>query len=222
MLGKNENHNIFNQYRSILLEQVEEKSFESFIKRIQAASFDPRLKSEILELLKNPMVENAYGVLNRVGDADTAGYASYPEATPAQDDQESANEPDPDFGKELARERERQQKENPERLPEEDYEASFFQGDKLDFDKLTMKFPEKQATVQSSAPRPKDPSIYRKESGYVPSSENPNTKSGFFGGEKSRISGSGGNGSGSKDENWARKSSQAMREFARGASSVKG
>ena len=122
MLGKKDNYDIFNQYRTILLEQAEAKSYESFIDRIRAANFDQRLKSEILEIFGNPMVERAYYILHRVGDADTAGYASYPEATPAQDDQETANEQDPEFAKEMAREREKQQKENPERLADEDDE----------------------------------------------------------------------------------------------------
>ena len=225
MLGKKDNHDIFNQYKSILLEQAETKSFQSFIDKVRAANFDQRLKSEILELFGNPMIEKAYNILHRVGDADTAGYASYPEATPAQDDQETANEQDPEFAKEMAREREKQQKENPERLPDQNDEdvpshvASFFQGSVKSLDELgPMKFPEKQATVQPSAPRPKDPSIYRKESGYVPSSENPSTKSGFFGGEKSGVSGSGGSHTKAKDPNWANKSSEWQKEFARGAS----
>jgi hypothetical protein len=207
MLGKKDNHDIFNQYKSILLEQAETKSFQSFIDKVRAANFDQRLKSEILELFGNPMIEKAYNILHRVGDADTAGYASYPEATPAQDDQETANEQDP----------ERLPDQNDEDVPS--HVASFFQGSVKSLDELgPMKFPEKQATVQPSAPRPKDPSIYRKESGYVPSSENPNTKSGFFGGEKSRVSGSGGSHTKAKDPNWANKSSEWQKEFARGAS----
>jgi hypothetical protein len=122
MLGKKDNHDIFNQYKSLLLEQSANKSFQSFIDKIKTANFDQKLKSEILELLGNPMVENAYNILHRVGDADTAGYASYPEAAPAQDDQDTVNEPDPNFGKELARERDKQQKENPEKFSDQDEE----------------------------------------------------------------------------------------------------
>lgn len=225
MLGKKDNHDIFNQYKSILLEQAETKSFQSFIDKVRAANFDQRLKSEILELFGNPMVERAYNILHRVGDADTAGYASYPEATPAQDDQETANEPDPKFGKELAREREKQQKENPERLPEDEEqpssEADFF-GDSgpLDFNKLgPMKF-EKPVQAPVSAPRPRDPSIYRKDvTAQKPATETiPNKIAGFFSGDKSRVSSSGKSDSNrTKDPNWAHNVSEWERGFARGA-----
>jgi hypothetical protein len=225
MLGKKDNHDIFSQYRTILLEQAETKSFQSFIDKVRAANFDQRLKSEILELFGNPMVEKAYNILHRVGDADTAGYASYPEATPAQDDQETANEPDPEFAKEMAREREKQQKENPERLADEDDEydaASFFQGGASSFDELPMKFPEKPIAAPKSANLPpKDPSMYRKDviAHHKPATETiPNKIAGLFSGsEKSRISSSGGSHTKAKDPNWGDKSSEWQKEFARGA-----
>jgi hypothetical protein len=128
MIGKKDTLDIFNQYKTILLEQIQTKSFESFIDRIRAANFDQRLKDEILELFGNPMVENAYNILHKVGDADTAGYASYPEAQPAmdQDDQDTVNDEDRDssFADEMRKAQKEQQEKYSEQPPyaEEDEE----------------------------------------------------------------------------------------------------
>lgn len=117
MIGKKDNLDIFNQYKQVLLEQTENNEFLSLINKIKTSSLDQASKDKVIEMVKAQMEHG-------MGDADAAGYASYPEAIPAidQDDTEAVNEQDPEFAKELAREREKQQKEYPEKSPDLDEE----------------------------------------------------------------------------------------------------
>ena len=78
MMGKKDNYDIFNEYKQVLLEQAESNEFLSLINKIKACSLDQASKDKLIEIIKAQM---AHGI----GDADAAGYASYPDAKPAQD-----------------------------------------------------------------------------------------------------------------------------------------
>jgi hypothetical protein len=90
MLGKKDNHDIFNQYKSLLLEQVDGDAISSLLNKIKTSQLDSKTKTEILNLLSMPEVKRIYSIISAqkqhgVGDADAAGYSSYPDAKPAQD-----------------------------------------------------------------------------------------------------------------------------------------
>jgi hypothetical protein len=109
MIGKKDNHDIFNQYKQVLLEQAENNEFLSLINKIKACSLDQASKDKVIEMVKAQMEHG-------MGDADAAGYASFPDSEPAidQDDEDTANEPDPEFAKEMAKAKKEQQKDYPE------------------------------------------------------------------------------------------------------------
>gem|GEM_PF-4251099 len=77
-MGKKDNYDIFNEYKQVLLEQAEINEFLSLINKIKACSLDQASKDKLIEIIKAQMAHS-------IGDADAAGYASYPEAKPAQD-----------------------------------------------------------------------------------------------------------------------------------------
>ncbi len=90
MLGKKDNHDIFNQYKFLLLEQVDGDAMSSLLNKIKTSQLDSKTKTEILNLLSMPEVKRIYSTISAqkqhgVGDADAAGYSSYPDAKPAQD-----------------------------------------------------------------------------------------------------------------------------------------
>ena len=150
MIGKKDNHDIFNQYKQVLLEQAENNEFLSLINKIKTSSLDQASKDKVIEMVKAQMEHG-------MGDADAAGYASYPEAVPAmdQDDTEAVNEQDPEFAKELARERKRQQEEYPEKEESEEGgyadPASFFGGPTTPISQMEpMKFPAPQPPKQKT------------------------------------------------------------------------
>ena len=118
MIGKKDNHNIFNQYKQVILEQAESNEFLSLINKIKACSLDQTTKDKVIEMVKAQMEHG-------MGDADAAGYSSYPEAKPAidQDDAETANEQDPKFAEELAKARKEQQEKYPEKEESEESPA---------------------------------------------------------------------------------------------------
>lgn len=126
MIGKKDNHDIFNQYRQVLVEQVISNNvIEALLNRVKSANMDKQLKYDIIDYIKRcetsfPSSKSQHGEY----DADAAGYASYPDAKPAidQDDTEAVNEQDPEFAKIVARERKKQQEENPEKAPDLDEE----------------------------------------------------------------------------------------------------
>lgn len=112
MIGKKDNHDIFKQYKQVLLEQVEDDGISSLLNRIKSSSLDPKTKGEIISLLNMESVKKAYSMMvaqkeHGIGDMDAAGYSD-------QDDQDTENPPDPDFAKELAKARDEQQKKYPE------------------------------------------------------------------------------------------------------------
>lgn len=112
MIGKYENSSIYNEYRQVLLEQNQNDEFFLLINKIRTSSLDPATKAKLIEIVS---AQKEHGV----GDADAAGYASYPEAKPAidQDDQDTVNDDtrDPSFADEMRKAQEEQQAEYPER-----------------------------------------------------------------------------------------------------------
>ena len=114
MIGKKDNHDIFKQYKSILLEQVEDE-FSALINKIKTSSLDQVSKDQLIKMVS---AQKEHGM----GDADAAGYASYPEAMPVgdQDDEDTANEPDSDFAKDMAEAQKEQNKKYPEQDDEDE------------------------------------------------------------------------------------------------------
>lgn len=112
MIGKKDNHDIFNQYKQVILEQADSNEFLSLINKIKACSLDQATKEKVIEMVKAQMEHG-------MGDADAAGYASYPEAKPAmdQDDQDTVNDEmrDPSFADEMRKAQEEQQAQYPEK-----------------------------------------------------------------------------------------------------------
>lgn len=100
MIGKKDTFDIFKQYSQIILEQTEDNNLSSFINRIKTSQLDGKTKSDILNLLQDKNVQIAYK--NMVSKKSTNFV-----------DQDTANEPDPNFAKEILKAREEQQKENP-------------------------------------------------------------------------------------------------------------
>jgi hypothetical protein len=133
MIGKKDTLDIFNQYKTILLEQTQENEFNTLINKIRSSSLDPISKSKLIQLI---LAQKEHGV----GDADAAGYASYPEAKPAidQDDQDTVNDEDRDssFADEMRKAQEEQQEKYPEQppYPEENEEDPIIVSIKKDLD----------------------------------------------------------------------------------------
>lgn len=117
MIGKKDNHDIFNQYTQVILEQAENNEFLSLINKIKACSLDQASKDKVIEMIKAQMEHG-------IGDADAAGYASYPDAKPAidQDDQDTVNDDDRDdnWANEMRKAQEDQNKKYPEKEEEEE------------------------------------------------------------------------------------------------------
>ena len=162
MIGKKDNHDIFNQYRQVLVEQVISNNvIEALLNRVKSANMDKQLKYDIIDYIKRcetsfPSSKSQHGE----HDADAAGYASYPDAKPAidQDDSEAVNEPDPKFAEELAKARKEQQEKYPEKEESEEYPdpTSFFGGGVKNLSELgPMKF--------EPRPREKTPEEKQKE-----------------------------------------------------------
>jgi len=86
MIGKKDTVSIFESYKQVLLEQNQGGGINDLISKIKTSSIDEQSKNVLIQLLSNPSVTNVYTSMTSqqpVGDADTAGYSSYPEATPA-------------------------------------------------------------------------------------------------------------------------------------------
>lgn len=170
MIGKKDNHDIFNQYKQVLLEQAESNEFLSLINKIKACSLDQATKEKVIEMVKAQMEHG-------MGDADAAGYASYPEAKPAmdQDDTEAVNEPDPKFAEELAKARKEQQEKYPEKEESEEGgyadPASFFGGPTTPISQMgPMKFEPRVA------PKVKTPQEKAEEQAYWAAREQENQR----------------------------------------------
>lgn len=225
MIGKKDSNCIFEQYRGIIREQSDD-----LLTQVKKSALDPKVKQQLIKLLSDPVVAKKW----KSGDADTV---NRPDSNFGKEmsmvkygapEQDTANAPDPSFAKDMEAARKAQEDTYPESevkkfLGEEEEElqdpTAFFQGGGLDFNKLDMKFEEPKAPVQS-VPRPKDPSMYRKDATEPkPATETiPNKIAGFFsGGEKSRISSSGSDAK-SRNPNWAHNASEWEKEFSRGAS----
>jgi len=170
MIGKKDNHDIFNQYKRVLLEQVEENNISSLINRVKVSSLDGKTKSEILDLLSDKTVQDVYKMVSL---RKNSGFVDQDTANPQdpkfadeilktqmdQDDTEVVNEPDPKFAEELAKERKKQQEEYPEKDESEEGEyadpASFFGGPTTPISKMgPMKF-EPRITPKVKTPQEK-------------------------------------------------------------------
>jgi len=232
MIGKKDSNCIFEQYRGIIKEQSDD-----LLTQVKKSALDPKVKQQLIKLLSDPVVAKKW----KGGDADTVNrpdsnfgkemsMAKY--GAPEQD---TANAPDPNFARKMEASRKAQEDAYPESevkkfLGEEEEEdeyadpASFFQGPTTPISQMgAMKFPEKPIAAPKPANLPpKDPSMYRKDvtAHHKPATETiPNKIAGFFsGGEKSRISSSGGSHTKAKDPNWAHSSSEWEKAFAKGAS----
>lgn len=154
MIGKKDNHDIFNQYKQVLLEQVEEKNISTLINRVKVSSLDGKTKSEILDLLSDKTVQDVYKMISL---RKNSGFIDQDTANPQdpkfademikaqmdQDDSEAVNEPDPKFAEELAKARKEQQEKYPEKEESEEYPdpTSFFGGGVKNLSELgPMKF----------------------------------------------------------------------------------
>jgi hypothetical protein len=104
MIGKKDTFNIFQQYRNFLLEQAEDNSIASLMNRIKSSQLDGQTKSEILNLLEDKTVQDVYSMLKLRKDS---GFV----------DQDTANEPDPNFADEMRKAGEEQRRQNPEQKP---------------------------------------------------------------------------------------------------------
>lgn len=179
MIGKKDNHDIFNQYKQVLVEQVLSNDvINSLLNRVKTATMDKQLKYDIIDYIKRcetsfPSSKSQHGE----HDADAAGYASYPDAKPAidQDDSEAVNEPDPKFAEELAKERKKQQEEYPEKDESEEGEyadpASFFGGPTTPISQMgPMKFEPRVA------PKVKTPQEKAEEEAYWAAREQENQR----------------------------------------------
>lgn len=88
MIGKKDTIDIFGMYKNIILEQVQDGGISDILNRIKTSSLNPKTKQHLVDLLSNPNVANIYKTIisqQPVGDADTAGYSSYPEAEPIKE-----------------------------------------------------------------------------------------------------------------------------------------
>ena len=93
MIGKKDTLCIFEQYRSVLKEQAQESKVSMLLSKVKASSLDSSTKSELLEILENPQVQELCKTIyaqkaHGNGDSDSEGYSSYPEAGPAEDNEE--------------------------------------------------------------------------------------------------------------------------------------
>jgi hypothetical protein len=104
MIGKKDTYNIFNQYRSVLLEQAEDNSISSLMSRIKTSQLDGQTKSEILNLLEDKTVQGVYETMKSKRDT---GFV----------DQDTANERKPSFSDDMKNSTEDQRKQYPEQKP---------------------------------------------------------------------------------------------------------
>ena len=104
MIGKKDTYNIFNQYRSVLLEQAEDNSMSSLMNKIKTSQLDGQTKSEILNLLEDKTVQDVYKMLKLRKDS---GFV----------DQDTANERKPSFADDMKNSTEDQRKQYPEQKP---------------------------------------------------------------------------------------------------------
>lgn len=105
MIGKKDNKDIFKQYTRVLLEQTEDNAIASLMNRIKTSQLDGQTKSEILNLLEDKSVQEAYKAMKA-----KSGNASFV-------DQDTANEQDPNFADEMRKAGEEQRNQNPEQRP---------------------------------------------------------------------------------------------------------
>ena len=104
MIGKKYNNDIFTQYKRVLLEQAEDSAIASLMSKIKTSQLDGQTKSEILNLLEDETVQEAYRAMKAKG-------------SPSFDGQDTANEQDPNFGNEMLKSGEEQRGQNPEQRP---------------------------------------------------------------------------------------------------------
>jgi hypothetical protein len=170
MIGKKDNHDIFNQYKRVLLEQVEEYNISSLINRVKVSPLDGKTKSEILDLLSDKTVQDIYKMVSL---RKNSGFVDQDTANPQdpkfademlrsqmdQDDTKVVNEPDPKFAEELAKARKEQQEKYPEKEESEENgytdPSSFFSGPTTPISQMgSMKF-EPRVTPKVKTPQEK-------------------------------------------------------------------
>lgn len=105
MIGKKDNKDIFKQYTRVLLEQAEDNAIASLMNRIKTSQLDGQTKAEILNLLEDKTVQEAYKSMK--AKSGSSGFV----------DQDTANEPDPNFADEMRKAGEEQRKQYPEQRP---------------------------------------------------------------------------------------------------------
>jgi len=122
MIGKKDNHDIFKRYKNVILEEVQGENDIStaLINRVKTSAMDQQLKFDIIDYIhrcemiisNNTYSQDDEDTVNKPDpkfgrELSTAKYGA--------NDQDTANKPDPNFAKEMAREMEKQRRENPER-----------------------------------------------------------------------------------------------------------
>ena len=96
MIGKKDTHCIFEQYRSVLKEQAQESKLSTLLSKVKASTLDSATKNELLEILEEPKVQEVCKMIyaqkaHGNGDADAAGYSSYPSEGPAEQEEEESS-----------------------------------------------------------------------------------------------------------------------------------
>jgi hypothetical protein len=122
MIGKKDNHDIFKRYKNVILEDVQGENDIStaLINRVKTSAMDQQLKFDIIDYIQRcEMIisNNTYSQDDEdtVNKPDPKFGRELSTAKYGANDQDTANKPDPNFAKEMAREMEKQRRENPER-----------------------------------------------------------------------------------------------------------
>ena len=108
MIGKKDTKCIFEQYRSVVKEQVEDSNIKALLNAIKTSSLAPQFKQSLLGLLNDPQV--------------TAKLA------PVKGDMDRANRGDSNFAKEMAAAQKAQNAAYPEQGKPSDQETKRFLG----------------------------------------------------------------------------------------------
>lgn len=112
MIGKKDTKCIFEQYRQVLKEQVEDNKINALLNALKSSNLDPKFRDSLINLLKDPEVISKW----KGGDADTV------------------NAGDSNFAKEMAAAQKAQNLAYPEQNDEEqprkfDYKTGRYEGE---------------------------------------------------------------------------------------------
>jgi hypothetical protein len=89
MIGKKETNFIFEQYRQVLKEQVEDNSINALLNAIKKSNLDEKVRNSLVSLLKDPEVVSKWGDMDRVNEPSKSPYDRYD--MPAVDNRSGAD-----------------------------------------------------------------------------------------------------------------------------------